>query len=148
MSLLRFASRVVSAAVLGCAALCGPLLATEIVYRPVNPSFGGDPLNGPNLLNSANAQNNNKDPEAQSLQAGLGRQTPVQQFNETLQRAILSRIAAAVSGSLFDSSGQLIPGTVETADFRITIVDLGGGVLQITTVDKVTGQEASFQVSQ
>ena len=31
--------------------------AGELVYQPVNPSFGGNPLNGPNLLNSANSQN-------------------------------------------------------------------------------------------
>jgi curli production assembly/transport component CsgF len=37
---------------------------------------------------------------------------------------------------------------VDTADFRITITALGGGVLEISTLDKVTGQSASFQVSQ
>jgi len=27
------------------------LQASELVYTPVNPSFGGNPLNGPVLLN-------------------------------------------------------------------------------------------------
>lgn len=130
----------------------GPAAATEIVYRPINPAFGGDPLNGPHLLNSAQAQNNFRDPNAPTFGApgglGFGALTPLQQFNETLQRAILSRIASSVSGGLFNASGQLIPGVVDTADFRITISDLGGGILQITTLDKVTGQSASFQVSQ
>ncbi len=118
--------------------------ATELVYRPVNPSFGGDPLNGPNLLNSAIQQNDFKDPEADRL----SNQSPLQQFNDQLQRAILGRIASSVSGGLFNSSGQLIPGIVETADFRIAIVDLGGGVLSITTTDKVTGESTTFQVQQ
>src|SRR3974390_2577099 len=47
--------------------------ATSIVYTPVNPSFGGNPLNGPVLLNSANAQNRFKDPAA----ANGGYQTPL-----------------------------------------------------------------------
>lgn len=121
-----------------------PAGATELVYVPVNPSFGGSPLNGPVLLNSAQAQNKHKDPDAQI--AGLTQRTPLEQFNDTLQRAILSRVAAAATGSLFSASGQLVPGTVETADFSISIVDQGGGILQITTTDKATGQSTSFQI--
>lgn len=30
--------------------------ASEIVYRPINPSFGGDPINGNWLLSQASAQ--------------------------------------------------------------------------------------------
>lgn|SRR4051812_6752828 len=30
--------------------------AAELVYRPVNPSFGGDPINGNWLLSQASAQ--------------------------------------------------------------------------------------------
>ena len=125
-----------------------PAAATEINYRPVNPSFGGDPANGPVLLNSANAQNKKTDPTATIGSSGASSaQTPLQQFNDTLQRSILSRIASSVSGGLFNASGALIPGTVDTANFRITVTDVGGGVLQITTVDKSNGQSTSFQVS-
>ena len=120
--------------------------ATDLVYRPINPSFGGDPLNGPTLLNEANAQNRHKDPDEQRDR--FSTQTPLQQFNDQLQRAILGRISSSVSGGLFNSSGQLVPGVVETADFRIAIVDLGGGVLSITTTDKVSGQSTTFQVAQ
>ena len=31
--------------------------ATELVYTPVNPAFGGNPLNGSWMLNNAQAQN-------------------------------------------------------------------------------------------
>ena len=41
-----------------------PAAATELIYTPVNPVFGGNPLNGPVLLNNAQAQNNKKDPDA------------------------------------------------------------------------------------
>lgn len=39
------------------AALCGSSAwASELVYRPINPSLGGDPLNGNWLLSQATAQ--------------------------------------------------------------------------------------------
>ena len=37
--------------------------ATELVYTPVNPAFGGNPLNGTWLLNNAQAQNDYDDPD-------------------------------------------------------------------------------------
>ncbi len=34
----------------------GSAIASELVYRPINPSLGGDPLNGNWLLSQATAQ--------------------------------------------------------------------------------------------
>lgn len=118
-----------------------PAMATEIVYRPMNPSFGGDPLNGPNLLNSANSQNDFSDPKA----GQLANQNSIQQFQDNLQRAILNRIATAVSGSVVDANGNLIPGTVTIGSFTVTVVDLGT-TLRITTTDGSTGQTSTFEI--
>lgn len=138
-------------AILPCVALVLALApaasrATDLVYRPVNPAFGGDPINGSVLLNNAQAQNNKKDPEATQASSAFAQRTALQQFSDTLQRSILSRLASSASGSLFGAGGQLVPGTVETNDFRITISDTGGGTLQVITLDKVTGQSTTFQV--
>lgn len=122
-------------------------LAGPIVYQPVNPSFGGNPLNGPNLLNSANAQNKLTDPNASSF-FGRGTQGQLDLFNQRLQSLILDRIASGLTDSLFDSSGNLQPGTVETSTFLINIADQGNGTLLITTTDKTTGASTSFQISQ
>jgi curli production assembly/transport component CsgF len=132
----------------GCVFLCAIATAQagELVYTPINPAFGGNPLNGNFLLNDAQLQDNYKDPEASSAARSLG--TPLEQFNQSLQRTILNRIASALTGNVVDSAGNLIPGSIQTADFMIDIVDLGLGVLQITTTDKATGQSTSFQVSQ
>lgn len=140
-------SRAIVVCVLSCyvpIANAGPL-----IYNPINPSFlGGNPNNGAVLLNEANSQNDLKDPGSTSASSGLsGSQSALQQFNDMLQRTILSRIATAATSSIFNSSGQLIPGTVQTTDFTIQISDLGNGVLQITTTDKVTGASSSFQIS-
>ncbi len=48
--------RTALAVVASCALLSGPAIAGQLQYTPVNPSFGGNPLNGPNLLQSAQAQ--------------------------------------------------------------------------------------------
>jgi curli production assembly/transport component CsgF len=42
--------------------------------------------------------------------------------------------------------GKLQPGIVETGNFRIEIVDAGGGMLIVTTTDKTTGATTSFQI--
>lgn len=120
--------------------------STELVYTPVNPSFGGNPLNGQVLLNSAQAQNKTRDPE-EALSRQLST-SPLQQFNDTLQRSILGRLAAASTSQVVDQSGRLIPGRVETGDFVISISEQGSGVLLITTTDKQTSTSTSFQVSQ
>jgi curli production assembly/transport component CsgF len=120
--------------------------ATELVYTPVNPNFGGNPLNGPTLLSNAQAQNQyEEDPDA-PVDPNKNK-TPLDQFNEQLQRAILNRIAQALSGNVVDANGNLIPGTVSTSDFTINIVDNGDGTVTITTTDKATGQSTSFVVS-
>ncbi len=36
--------------------ICGSAQASQLVYRPTNPSLGGDPLNGNWLLSQATAQ--------------------------------------------------------------------------------------------
>ena len=119
--------------------------ASELAYVPNNPSFGGNPLNGPVLLNQAQAQNHYVE---KSSSSGASGQTALTQFNSMLQSAILSRVSSAVTSSIVGANGQLVPGTVETTDFRIAITNLQGGLLQIVTTDKNTGQTTQFQVNQ
>ncbi len=60
----------------------------QLVYTPINPSFGGDPFNYTWLLNSANAQNSFEDPNSilsgfagfESLNQSLNNQMLLQQF--------------------------------------------------------------------
>jgi curli production assembly/transport component CsgF len=120
--------------------------ATDLVYVPVNPAFGGNPINGSVLLNSASATNKHQPPPTPTP-AGAAQQSPLQQFNSLLERSILNQLAAGAASKI-SVAGKLVPGTVETASFSITILDLGGGLLQVTTTDKTTGVVTSFQVSQ
>lgn len=131
------------------ATLCGGQSAwgSEMVYQPVNPSFGGSPLNGAWLLNSANAQNRHTAPSTGSAYSGYTAPTALETFNQRLQSMILDRLATSITGNVFESNGGLTPGTVETTNFSISIVDIGNGMLRITTTDKATGAATTFEVN-
>jgi curli production assembly/transport component CsgF len=120
-------------------------LATDLVYVPVNPSFGGHPNNGPALLASATASNKHS---ASAAGRSLGDTSPLGQFNQTLERTVLSQLASAATSKLMGSDGKLVPGTFTTANFIITVTDLGGGVMRITTTDRSTGAITTFEVGQ
>ena len=61
---------------------CFNTLATEIIYTPINPTFGGNPLNGSFLLSKANAQNDNSEDRTKDF---------VERFKESLERNIMSK---------------------------------------------------------
>jgi curli production assembly/transport component CsgF len=125
--------------------LASSTAASELVYTPVNPLFGGHPHNGQTLLSLAQVTNKHKEPRDERFDE-TGRPNPLQQFAETLERSILSQLSSAAVSRVMGPHGTLQPGTVETGNFRITIVDAGGGILTITTTDKVTGASTSFQI--
>jgi curli production assembly/transport component CsgF len=130
-------------------AVCGATAqANPLVYTPVNPTFGGNALNGSYLLNRAQSQDRHTDPNAPSPFNPLSPQSQLEQFNSALQQAVLSRISSAVSSSIIGPDGKLIPGQVETQNFVITISDLGAGRIRIVTTDKLTNASTSFDISQ
>jgi len=113
-----------------------PCSATDMVYVPINPSFGGSPLNAAGLLATAQAQNGFKAPVL----------SPVEQFNKNLQQAILARLQGQILTSMFGSSTTVQPGTFETSGFKVTVTDLGNGTLLVSTYDKNSGGTAQFTV--
>jgi curli production assembly/transport component CsgF len=117
--------------------------ASEMTYTPMNPSFGGNPANATALLANANAQNTYKAPAL----------TPVQQFNASLQQAILNRMLTQATNIMFPSNGPGLSSAtapVDTGAFSITFApvpgDLTGKAVIITTTDKTTGAVSSFTV--
>jgi curli production assembly/transport component CsgF len=54
-------------------------------------------------------------------------------------------VSSSVTSSTVGPNGQL---TAEYGYFRISITNLSGGLLQIVTTDKFTGQPTQFQVNQ
>jgi curli production assembly/transport component CsgF len=72
MSAIKFSA----ACLVGGLLLSTSAFATEQVYHPVSPSFGGNPLNGSFLLSTAQAQGNgvksgNQGPDLSGLNSAL-----------------------------------------------------------------------------
>ncbi|PLC52650.1 curli assembly protein CsgF [Pollutimonas nitritireducens] len=128
-------------------ALASQAAASELVYYPLNPSFGGNALNGSVLLNSALATNKHTDPAADAY--GIEDKTPAQLLNETIERTVINRMATAASGQIMDGNGNFVPGTLETSNFTITVAvsPTNPNNLTITTLDKLTGATTVFNVS-
>lgn len=115
------------------AGLHASLHATELVYTPVNPSFGGNPLNGTYLLNNAQAQNKHSDPE---LGSRLGT-SALSRFSSQLESRLLNQLLTNIE------NGQ--PGTLTTSAFIIDILD-EDGVLSIVITERASGQVSEIIV--
>ncbi|WP_404343716.1 curli assembly protein CsgF [Pseudoalteromonas mariniglutinosa] len=71
------------------------LSATELVYTPINPSFGGSPLNANMLLNKAQAQNKHRAPIIEKSYA--------EKFQDSLERTYLNRMVREITDIAFGS---------------------------------------------
>jgi len=111
---------------------------SELLYRPVNPSFGGSIGNGSHLLGLANAQ--------RQFQVEREESTPLEEFNDRLASSLLSRVTSAVTRDIVDSQGNITPGFFETTDFTIEIIDDGSGMITIITTDKESGDQSIIEV--
>jgi curli production assembly/transport component CsgF len=89
---------------LGIAVLLCPMgsaaIAQDIVYQPVNPTFGGNPFNSNHLLGVANAQNDYRDPRStsNSSQADI--------FARQLQSRLLSALSSQIIDAIFGENPQ------------------------------------------
>lgn len=120
------------------AALIAPALhASELVYRPVNPSFGGNPLNSSHLLGTANAQSDYKDPASGSGSSGT---SALDRLTSNLQSRLISQLLADI-GKDGSQSGSLV-----TDDFAINVVD-EDGTLVVSITDRVTNQTTMIEVN-
>jgi curli production assembly/transport component CsgF len=116
-----------------------PAKATELVHHFESPSFGGNPLNGPVLLNQATAQNQFKDPNAVPY-TPTPQKTPLQQFTDNLQSSILSQVSRGTSQNLFDKNGNLLLGTnLQFNGFSITVSNTPvNGTVSIDITDGIS----------
>lgn len=131
------------------------VLATELVHRFVDPSLGGNPLNGTALMNQANEQNTYKDPTAASRKGGI--QSPLERFKQSLQSALLNRISYSSVDNIIDkTTGLVIPGATLSFDmsgvggsgiFNVNVgqVDQSNHTVTIT-IDDGSGSNTSITV--
>lgn len=107
-----------------------PVQAQQMVYRPLNPAFGGNPQNYHWMLSSAQAQKDQ--PDALS---GLQRD-PLSDFTQGLQRQVLSALSRELIFNRFGSQIDLTQeGRFDLGDFIIEIMPgLTGVDIRVTNV--------------
>ena len=98
----------------------------DMVYSPINPSFGGNPLNSSHLLGMANAQRTATARDAKTNSPGGGGgsgetpgNTDADLFVRQLQGRLLSALASQVTEAIFGENPQ-DSGTVQFGDTTVT----------------------------
>lgn len=107
----------------------------ELIYQPINPSFGGDPFVGSYLLNKAQVQDTNTDPNARNFES----LSSTERLLQSLESRLISQLIADVS------SGDVSEGSFDSDEFGVVVSD-NNGQLIVRVVDKVTGDVTEVSV--
>lgn len=107
-------------------AVCYPCSATELVYEPINPSFGGNALNGNFLLQKAQSQN--------AYSAEREEATFVDKFRDALERNIINSLTRRIA------DGELVEGIYNTGEFMIEVVTDTDGSVIVNITNLETGE--------
>ena len=119
-------------------ALAAPAQAQDIVYQPIDPSFGGNPFNSGHLLGIANAQNDYKDPAA--LQSNSQADVFARQLQSRLLSALSSQIVDAIFGDNPQERGTISFGG-QTIDFVRSLTEV-----TLTITDDETGEVTTIVI--
>lgn len=97
---MSFANVAIKGTAIICLLLGSAAAAQDVVYQPVNPTFGGNPFNSNHLLGVANAQNDYRDPRttSNSSQADI--------FARQLQSRLLSALSSQIIDAIFGENPQ------------------------------------------
>ncbi|PLY16495.1 MAG: curli production assembly protein CsgF [Sedimenticola sp.] len=109
--------------------------SSELVYQPINPSFGGSALNGSYLLSNAQAQNNIENPDLD----GYTRPTALDRLTSSLESRLISQLLADVGDG---NSGYL-----STDDYIIQIDEGSDGTLSVIITDLLTNDTTQIEVN-
>lgn len=116
--------------------------AQALVYTPQNPSFGGNTFNHQWMMSEATAQNGFTD-DGSSKYDPYSR-NPLDDFQESLNRQILSQLSRQLIGNAFGED-QIKEGKYELGDYIIDISEGAEGV-NINILDNTTGDETTVVV--
>ena len=108
----------------------------QLVYRAVNPNFGGDTFNYQFLLQGAQAQNSFTDPQADFLDE----RSELERFTENLNNQLLSQISRSLFNQQFGEDGQLTPGTFSFGSLVVEIFETTEGLV-IDILDTGNGDQ-------
>lgn len=114
--------------------------AQDFVYTPKNPAFGGSYLNYQWLLSSANAQN-----KYQGSSSFGYNSDPLANFEEQLQRQVLSQLTRDVIQDRFGDVDLSQQNTFEFGEFSIDIIPGASGI-DINIFNQSSGEQTTVTV--
>lgn len=123
--------------------------ATELVYEPINPSFGGNPLNGSFLLSKANSQN--------AHSASLSERSYDERLQESLERAYINRIVREITDIAFgeqeyDEDGNPIDSIFNqdsifvSGDFQVELITSNADSIIVNITNLLTGEVTIVEI--
>ncbi len=110
----------------------------DLVYKPINPAFGGDTFNYQWLLSSAEAQNTFTDDSDSSADQS----SDLDRFTENLNSQLLSQISRTLFTEQFGDDG-LTEGTFNFGTLFVEIFPSGEGLV-IDILDTSTGDQSQI----
>lgn len=113
----------------------------QLVYKPINPAFGGDTFNYQWLLSSASAQNQFDDADKGSL---LGSSGSLTNFTDSLNRQVLSELSRKLFQDQFGSGG-VQAGNYMFGSLYLQITNTAQGMM-ISILDTNTGEQSEIVV--
>lgn len=118
--------------------------AQALVYRPINPSFGGDTFNYNWLLSSAQVQDRTVDPAAEKAAAAAAATTSdLTDFSSDLNRQLLSTLSRQIYENQFGEEGIKV-GSYQYGNFSVDVSPGNEGLIVRITDGK--GGETSITV--
>lgn len=116
------------------------LFSQDIVYKPINPFFGGDTFNYQQLLASANAQNSFEE------DTGFDFEQPsdLDNFTDSLNRQLLNSLSQDLYQDQFGNEA-LTEGTYVFGSLVVEIYPTSGG-LSVNILDTQTGEQTQITI--
>ena len=116
-------------------------VSSELVYTPINPSFGGSALNGSFLLGKAQAQNKYK--------AAQSKKSFEEKVSDALERATLSDIVSKYKDTVLGENAEFNNGedsTFISGDYQIDILSANSDSITIEITDLLTGKVTIIEI--
>ncbi len=124
--------------------------ASELVYKPINPSFGGSPLNGSFLMGKAQAQNKHK--------ADVSKKSYAEKFQESLERAYINKMVREITDLSFGDTcdvatdAECTPSVFDedsiftSGDYVIEVITSNTDSITVQITNSITGEITIIEV--
>ena len=114
----------------------------QMVYKPVNPNFGGDTFNYQQLMSSAAAQNPYDDSSTKYPSYST---SSLKSFEDQINRQLLNQISNSLFGNDYGESTNFENGIYNIGSLNVNIQDYYGGIT-IRIIDIKTGEQTNINI--